>query len=86
MTELEELLKQKKEIENKIKSLKGEGIFSTNARYGIEHYTYYDRYYIAVKYKDIDTESYIWRHIINKRNKEELLSVAVKLLALAMGI
>ena len=79
MTELEELMKQKKEIEDKIKELKEKGIVFTNAKYGIQHYACFDQYYVAVRVKNIETmpnrERYTWKHIINRHNKEELLPV-----------
>lgn len=74
MNELEELLKQKKEIEEKIKALKNQGCINGVAKIDIEHYPTEkpDRHFLAIRYKTYSgNES--WRSIYSACDRESVI-------------
>ena len=74
MSTLEELLEQKKQIEQQIKILKNQECMYGNAKLGMNHYPRGDEYYIAVKtVVDEDLSQSRWRAIITMKTKEEAI-------------
>lgn len=80
--ELNDLIAQKKEIEQKIKALQNSETEFGRAKYAIEHYPTEkpDRHHISINVNSYDTPQYsfqrkeTWRSIINGKNKEEVVS------------
>lgn len=82
MTELEKLIKQKREIEQKIREARHREVIVGRAKVGIEHYPTDkpDRYYVAIetgyrsgnRYDAIGRSA--WRSIISGESREAVIA------------
>ena len=77
MSELEKLLQQKKEINERIRQLKAQAIICGTAKYDTEHYPtdLPDRHFIAVNscYNYLGREQTRWKTIINGGSRSDLI-------------
>lgn len=75
MTELEELMAQKREIEEKIKRAKNKGVvITTGAKLDVQHYPTAkpDDWYISVAVRPFNTIK--WRGVIRGESREEVIA------------
>ena len=83
MTEIEELLAQKKEIEAKIRAAKNKGVVEVDgAKVDVQHFSYgHDEWYIAVAAKGLHENSNRWRGVIRSRSRAETIAALPNLIA-----
>ena len=75
MNELEKLIKQKKEIEEKIRILKNQSTICGMAKVDVEHYPTLkpDRHFLAVHYKPLDDGRAKWQTIFSANSRQEVI-------------
>ena len=76
MTELEELIKQKREIESKIKMLRNQTTVWGMAKVDVERYSTRkpDRHFLAIRYKPLDNGREKWQTIFSANNRQEVIN------------
>lgn len=75
MDELETLLKQKREIEEKIRILKNQSEIYGRAKVDVEHYPTGkpDRHFLAIHYKPLDNGRPKWQAIFSSNSRKEVI-------------
>ena len=75
MNELEELIRQKKELEKRIKELKNQACIVGRVKIDVEHYPTRkpDRHYLAVFYRPLDNGREKWQTIFSANNKQSVV-------------
>ena len=93
MKELDDLMRQKKEIEERIKQLSGTPVYK-RCKVDIETYpsrSVYraergDRYFLAVKYHPLDNGRAKYQTIFASRNKQEVIDEIPKIIEELQGL
>ena len=73
MNELEELIRQKKELEKRIKELKNQASVVGKTKIDVAHYTSVDRHYLAVFYEPLNHGRKKWSTIFSSNNKQSVI-------------
>lgn len=76
MSELDELLRQKREIERKIKELKNCASIIGQVKIDVEHYPTQkpDRHFLAVYYKPLDNGRQKWQTIFSANDRVSVIN------------
>ena len=77
MDELEKLMKQKKEIEEKIRILKNQSTICGMAKVDVEHYptSKPDRHFLAIYYRPLDNGRAKWQTIFSANDRASVIAV-----------
>lgn len=75
MDELEKLIKQKKEIEEKIRILKNKAAICGMAKVDVEHYATSkpDRHFLAIHYRPLDNGRAKWQTIFSANDRKSVI-------------
>lgn len=83
MNELDDLIRQKKELEQRIKELKNNASVCGQVKIDMEHYPTAkpDRYYLAVYYKPLGDGRPKWQTVFSANDRQKVVEVIPSIIA-----